>query len=66
MPVYTPAPAPTSPTYTRSSNPGGYVFDDPNVLFNDPVVMFEGGNVNAYTLAAGPISPAYSSAPSPS
>lgn len=65
MPVYTLAPAPTTPTYTRVSNPGNYVFDDPNVIFNDTIVMFDGGN-QSYTNAPAPTSPSYTLAPGPS
>lgn len=65
MPVYTLAPTPTSPSYTLVSNPGGYIFDDVNVIFNDLVVLFDGGN-QSYTNVPTPTSPSYTLAPSPS
>jgi len=44
-PTYSAVSAPTSPSYNVVPNPGGYLMNDLNVLFNDMLVYFNGGNV---------------------
>lgn len=65
MPAYTLPPAPTTPTYTTITAPGRAIFNDPNVIFNDPITQFDGGTTN-YTLPNAPTSPTYTLAPNPS
>lgn len=64
MPTYTQAPANTSPTYSQAPN-AVPVFDDAHVLFDDPVVQFDGDTV-VYSMPGAASSPAYTPAAAPS
>ena len=65
MPTYTNIAKPIDASYTRISFEGNYIWDDPNISYDDSNVYWDGINTLAYINISRPVGSVYTSVVKP-